>query len=366
MNNSTKSLILLASTLTLAAGCDEAGQADDFGADTVFRCVGSDCSPPPIGNTSMIGDHSLTNLRQAFNTDAANYTADIRIVSATALYDETPFPVYRIAINQDGEMKLYLGQLFGWIGGEDVEGATFTLGVNPHDPQAATFAGSLRIQDAECEPGLYQNTMTICRYELVTDVEPKDDQLFPETAKGSGWYHVCPDDDERGTLDENYRFSSVFSPNVSLSFTEEDGPSIDVASDHFVNGCLNGAVSKGQYRLNAFYDANAPRGLDPSQRTAMIRMWMAWHDGESRTNPGNLISPHDALNGLFTWTTAAGYTIEGGYDEDGASCRGGSLTLGKHREIYNPVVNLPGWSALPHCDATDLDDYAVLGVKVPN
>jgi hypothetical protein len=96
----------------------------------------------------------------------------------------------------------------------------------------------------------------------------------------------------------------------------------------------------------------------------MLLMWMAWYDGASRTIPGQQISPHDPIGGLFTWTSDSGWGIEAGYDENGAACRGGPLTTGLHRYVVDPVLSLLGWDDLPHCDETDLDDYAVLGVKV--
>lgn len=365
MHKTTNNLFLLASTLTLAVGCD-APLADDFAVGSEFRCVGSDCTPPPVGNTSMVGDHMLSNIKEIINGDAANFTADIRVTGGFGLHDEIPRAFTDFLVKEDGQLQLDLGY-FGMLTGEAVEGAVFDLLVTPYDPLEAPFTGQLRIEDVECEPGLYISSVSICRYVFVTDVEPKDDELYPETSKGSGWYHVCPDDDDGGLLAANYRFSSVLSPEVTLGYSPAAGPTIDLDSGYFINGCLNGAVSKGQYRLNVFYDASTYRGLKASQRTAMLRMWMAWHDDAPRTEPGNLISPHDPLGGLFTWTSASGWNIEGGYDEDGASCRGGSTTHGKHREVVNPVLNLTGWSSLPHCNtATTLAAKAVLGVKVNN
>ena len=125
-------------------------------------------------------------------------------------------------------------------------------------------------------------------------------------------------------------------------------------------------------------DANLKSFLDGVTMTERGLLNVLDRHGIKRLQPMNEpFNPHlheavrqvprtDVPAGTIVEIYQAGYTIEGGYDEDGASCRGGSLTLGKHREIYNPVVNLAGWSALPHCDATNLDDYAVLGVKVPN
>ncbi|MCY0989293.1 ADYC domain-containing protein [Nannocystis sp. ILAH1] len=371
MNKLKNSCFLLASTLSLAVGCDEprAGDLDDFddfGAGTAFRCEGSSCPPPVIGNTSLIGDHPMSNLKEALNSDAANYSADIRITGGTGLHDEIPRTITEIDVKEDGQLKLKLGT-FGWIDGEWVEGAVFNLLVTPHDPSEPAFTGRLKIQDAECEPGQYLPEMTMCRYVFVTDVEPYDDEVYPETTKGSGWYHTCPDDNEGGTLGAAYRFSSVLNHEVSLGYTVVGGPTIDLAPGTFINGCLNGAVSKAQYRLNVFYEPGLYRNLQASQRTAMLRMWMAWHGGEPRTQPGKLISPHDPIGGLFTWTSDPAWQIEGAYTATGASCRGGALATGVHRRYLNPVANLPGWSSLPHCNtAAKVAEFGVLGVKVNN
>ncbi|PCC68599.1 hypothetical protein SAMN02745121_05273 [Nannocystis exedens] len=365
MNKATKSCFLLASTLSLAVGCDEPSEDgfDDFGVDSVFRCVGTGCTPPPVENTSMIGDHMMSNLKEALNADAGNFTADIRITGGFGLHDGVPRAIDEIDVKEDGQLKLHLGT-FGWIDGEYVEGAVFDLLVTPYDPAEPPFTGQLKIQDAECEPGRYVPSMTMCRYVFVTDVEPKDDQVYPETTKGSGWYHTCPNDTDGGILEPAYRFSSVLNHNVALGSTPAGG-TIDLAPGTFINGCLDGAVSKGQYWLNVFYEPGMYRGLHASQRTAMLRMWTAWHDGKPQTVPGNPISPHDPIGGLFTWTNDPSWRIEGGYTDTGASCRGGSLNVGIHRQYVNPVANLSGWAALPHCDdAVKLATFGVLGVKV--
>ncbi|MCY1061134.1 ADYC domain-containing protein [Nannocystis sp. SCPEA4] len=363
MRTSTASLFLLASTLTLAGGCDDGfdtGIVDD-GDDVAFRCSGSNCNLG-LGNTSRIGDHPLSNLSETKLVSAANDTAGVRIEGGTAKYMGSPVTITEIDVEADGELKLKLGTA-GWIGGTQVKGAIFYIYIDPLDG-SPTINAQLKIHDAWCEPGEYDPTMTICRYQFLTNVVPHDVD-YPMSEKEFGWYHTCPDEDEMGLLDDTYKFSSVLSPNASLFSTGSLGPRVDVTPGTFINGCINGAVSKGQYWLNAFYDASAYRGLQPSQRTAMLRMWMAWHGGQSRTIPGRMISPRDELGGLFDWTSDPDWSIEAGYGASGARCRGSSPTIGMHRQWIDPVISLPGWATLPHCTDSTLHNYAVLGVKVP-
>ncbi|MCY1071509.1 hypothetical protein OV090_42595 [Nannocystis sp. RBIL2] len=364
MRTSTNTIsLLLASTFILGVACDDATgpgfAADD---DVALRCTTPDCTPPPINNTSKIGDHYLSNIAMTFNTPVENETAEVFIEGATAIFGGTTEGVAQIAVGDNGELRLRSVVTNTIIGGEAVEGARFYVYLDSYEDGSRKLA-HLRIADAECDPGLYDPSITICRYTFVTDAVPADTELYPEHETLEGWYHTCPNETEGGQLGSAYKFSSVLSPNVALSIGKGT-PSIEVAPGTFINGCLNGAVSKGQYRLNAFYDSNATRGLDPSQRTPMLLMWMAWHAGGSRTVPGQQISPHDPIGGLFTWTSQSNWDIEAGYGETGATCRGGSPQTGMHRLWIDPVLTLIGWDALPHCDASDLDDYAVLGVKV--
>lgn len=354
---------LLACAFTLAAGCDDAGDPA-FGGDNdvTLRCIGPTCGIGGLGNTSVLGDHALSNMSMAIGQDAANSTAAVRIVGGTGFIRGRALAITEIDVEDDGELRLKLGKA-GWIAGEAVRSARLGLLVTPNDPKQPAFTGSMLVADARCEPGKLDNTMTICRYEFVTDVVPDDAAAYPEHPRYPGYHHTCPDDDG-GDLSAGMRFSAVLSPNVALVQPADGPPQIAASAGGFINGCLNGAVSKGQYQLNAFYDSEAYRGLDVSQRSAMLLMWMAWHDGESRTIPGRRISPHDPIGGLFTWTDAPEWDVEAGYGALGASCRGGSLDLGLHRHVADPVIALPGWEELPHCDAADVGEFAALGVKV--
>jgi hypothetical protein len=358
--------LLLASTFLLGVACDDASLSE-FAADDdiALRCITPDCTPPPINNTSKIGDHYLSNIAMAFNTPVENETAEVFIEGGTAIFGGTQEGVAQIMVADNGELRLRSVVTNTIIGGEAVEGARFYVYLDSYADGSRRLA-HLKIADAECDPGLYEPSITICRYTFVTDAVPADTELYPEHETLEGWFHTCPNETEGGQLGSAYKFSSVLSPNVALSIGKGT-PRIEVAPGTFINGCLNGAVSKGQYRLNVFYEPGMYRGLQASQRTAMLRMWMAWHGGEPRTEPGNLISPHDPIGGLFTWTADPAWQIEGGYTATGASCRGGALATGVHRQYLNPVANLAGWSALPHCDtAAKVATFGVLGVKVDN
>lgn len=360
-------LLIFASTLVLAAGCDEPqGESDpDFGGEddeVVHRCIGPDCTGSGLGNTSKIGDHATSNLSETLGLNVANTDAGVRITGGTGYWGSAPMAIVQIDVEDDGELRLKLGT-GGWISGTAVKNAWFNITVTPNDAGQATRTGKLLIADVRCDPGLYAPAMTICRYEFVTNIATSDPN-YPMHAKLFGYYHTCPNENELGELTALEKYHSVLSPNVRLSDPAGASPRIDVSAGQFINGCLNGAVSKGQYYLNAFYDAAAFRGLATSQRTAMLLMWMAWFNGASRTEPGQIIWPHDPINGLFTWTADPTWGIEAGYDATGATCRGGTLAAGLHRLIPQPVLNLVGWADLPYCDAAHIANFATLGVKV--
>lgn len=367
MRTSTRSLFLLASALSFAPGCDEpddlAFEGDGFADDEEVtpRCIGPSCTLGGLGNTSKLGDHALSNLSKVIGKDADNNTAMVRITGGTGYYFGTPYPILQIAVDADGELRLQLTPRL-WISGTMVEYARFNLVVTPKDPKQQPFDGVLVIRDAKCEPGKYDPGMTICSYEFLTNVVPDDVTQYPMDEKMFGYYHTCPNEDEGGLLPATMKFHSVLSPQVTLF--ESGTPRIDPNPGFFINGCINGAVSKTQYWLNAFYDASSFRGLDASQRTAALLMWMAWFDGAPRTEPGMKISPHDPIKGLFTWTADPAWDVEAGYGAGGAVCRGGDLVTGLHRLIDDPMSNLPGWDQLPYCDAAHLANLAPLGVKV--
>lgn len=363
MRTSSRPLLVLAAALTFAPGCDEPYDPA-YADDEVLtpRCIGPGCSLGGLGNTSKIGDHALSNLSKTLHQSAANSTAGVRITGGIGYWFGNPYAITQIEVDADGELRLKLGTF--WIAGPAVKNARLNLTLVPNDGSPAVN-GRLVIADAKCEPGKLAPALSICRYEFVTDVVPADTDEYPMHAKMFGYYHVCPDEDEQGTLPASVKFSSVLSPQVTLYQSPGATPRIDLAPGYFINGCLNGAVSKGQYLLNAFYDATAFRGLHPSQRTAMLLMWMAWFGGKTRTIPGQQISPHDPIGGLFTWTGDPDWDIEAGYSFNGASCRGGDPSVGMHRYIIDPVLNLVGWANLPHCTAGNLGSMATLGVKVP-
>lgn len=369
MRTSTSTLLLLlASTFTLAAGCDDGHEDGLIGDDLAFRCVGSGCgNGGGLGNSSILGTTPLSNLSVTFNQYTANEQADLAITGGQLYVSGALRTITQIEVEDDGELVLHvmsdLGGTFP-VTGDGVRGARLYLAVDPNDPNEPSYNAALRIADVHCERGKYDQFTEICRYDFITNVEPDDPELYPEHDEYKFYYSICPDLDDGGILGADKKFSAVLSPNVVLS-SGVNGPSIGAAPGKFIVGCLNAAVSKTQYHLNAFYDPNAEdRALDASQGTAALKMWMAWHDGAPRTVPGKIISPHDPINGLFTWTNASGWGIEAGYDADGASCRGGSTLWGLHRHIYHPLQNLTGWLDLPYCTAATLDEHAVLGVKV--
>lgn len=359
------SAALLSLALTALPGCDDDLSFDaEFAGDgdVTARCVGSGCTVGGLGNTSRIGDHALSNLSRALGVNAANVSANVKITGGTGYWNGALKPIYGIDLEADGELRLNVGT--AWIQGTAVKNAKLDVLVTPLDPNRPAFTGKLWIWDVACTPGKYDASMSICAYQFLTNVLPSDTVAYPMHPKAFGWYHTCPAEDEQGALSGWEMYSAVLSPNATLVAPSGSTPAIHASPGYFINGCLNGAVSKGQYWLNAFYDASVYRGLDPSQRTAMLLMWMAWFDGATRTIPGQKISPHDPLHGLFTWTNSQFWDIEAGYGSAGASCRGGSLAYGLHRLIPEPVLNLAGWSNLVHCDAGDIASKAVLGVKV--
>lgn len=358
-----KPLLLLSSALAFAPACDE---AFDEGLDAAFvddeegpvasRCVGANC--PPIGgmsNTSKIGDHALTNAAKDFKTAAANLSADNTFVDGSFYFGPHKYPIERIEVRPDGELRLWNSTFF--VGGEDVKNARLNIKVTPHDPAEKAFVGELVIADARCELGAYFPSMRICVYDFVTDVKPADEKSYDQHYKMWGYYHTCPNENEGGSLKDWEMYGSVLSNGAVLTESYGGTPSIGFNKNQFIIGCINGAVSKTQYKLNAFYDPTAFRGLNESQATPALLGWMAWFDGRTRTIPGMWVSFDDPIQGLFKFTADPAYRLEAGYGSTGAVCRGTT-----HRHVVDPMVKLPGWSALPSCSSSEYSQFAPIGV----
>lgn len=363
--------ILIASCFTLAASaCDdmppESTHEPNQGQEQEIEFRG--CTPPycsiGIGNTSLIGTHRLSNLSTDFGSAAMNASAYVAIDGGYYLDSlGNGHQIEAIDVEDDGELRLQISGVNGsqWVDGEAVRGAQLTLLILPTYFYPA-FSSTLLISDVRCEPGLYDPSMEICAYQFLTPTVPGSPIDYPMHPDYPGYYRVCPDFDDGGTLDAWEKYAAVLSPHAGTN-PHQWPPNIHSAEDRFIFGCLNGAISKTQYRLNAFYDPGAYRGLDPNQQTAALLMWLAWHDGQSQTIPGRLIQPHDPINGLFTWQPGGPWGVEAGYDANGAACAGDDLTNGIHRNVKDPETNLPGWSALPDCNPYNVGAYAPIAAK---
>ncbi len=355
------STLFLTGLMLAAPACDD---GDGFGDGALDLRDCPNCTTGGLSNnTSVLGDHALSNLSMTLNQGAANSTGSVKITGGSGKYLGSWVPITQIDVEADGELRLKLGTA-GWIQGVNVKGAWFDVTITPNVTTDPVVTGKLKIYDVKCEAGKKDPTMSICKYQFVTDVVPFDTDRYPHTSKDWNWYHTCPADDDGGLLDGFEKFSSVLSPQVTLSSPVGGTPSVDLGSGSFINGCLNGAVSKGQYYLNAFYDSTAYRGLHPSQRTAMLLTWMAWFDGQLRTAPGQQISLEDPIGGLFHWNSA--YPVEAGYAGTGAVCRGMSQVGGVHRLFNPPMTAIANWSTLPACPTDAISTTSVIGVRVPN
>lgn len=353
----------LSLVIALASACDEAFDED---ADADFideeegavapRCIGSCFPVTGLGNTSRIGDHALTNAFKHRGAPAANLTAENRWIDGDFYYNQVSYPIEYIEVRPDGELRLWGATFF--VGGEDTKDARLRIKVTPYDANEKPFIGELVIADVKCEPGAYDPSVRICSYDFVTDVKPADPKVYQAHEKMSGYYHTCPNQDEGQTLSKHEKYSSVLSDGVALDDVVKGAPSIRPAQDGFIIGCINGAVSKTQYKLNAFYDPSAYRGLHSSQATPALLAWMAWFDGRPQTVPGQWISLEDPINGLFKFTSDPAFELEAGYSDNGARCRGST-----HRYVVDPAANLPDWKNLPECAIKDYQLYSTIGVK---
>lgn len=357
MRTFVDSLKILSLGLALVPACDDPlGASEDDSDDPVaFRCYGlpSTCMP---SNTSLLGGFDFSNIKKAIGSSAANWDSSITIAGGTVYWQGANRAIAGIDVTNSGELRLSIAGA-GVVGGADVQGATFTVTVSPYNPKSTAFTGMLRVASVASAPGKYDATMTIWTYEFQTDIPSTDPALYP--VNGAGMYPTCANLDDGGLLSNLEKYRVFLSPGVSL--TQGSNPEINLASTQFMMTCLQSASAKGQYFLNTFFTPGAYRALDASQRTAMLKMWMAWFDGETQTSPGRIISPHDPINGYFTWVTDSMWEVEASYNSTGAHCRGGPAATGRHRLHDPPVTLIPGWVKLPQCATTDY----VIGVKAP-
>lgn len=364
--------VILSASLAALAACDDARTDGAVAADddvTARACW--ICGAGSTANTNIVGTHDVSNVKLGFGAWATNAAGELRMNYARVVHDGALRWVSRWDVTPAGELQLYYQGGGGEVrvAGAAVAGAWFQFTYDP--VVGANFEGQLKVDFATCEEGRYDDELTICRYVIVTDVVPHDPKLYPETQLGSAWYHVCPNEDEGGALEGSAKYSMVLSKHAALDMGTSP-PSVAVSVDQVVFGCLNGAVSKTQYYLNAFYDHKYdphPRALAPEQLTPVMLAWMAWHEGESTTRPGMSVCFDDPIGGLFgRCELDVNRQFEAAYGPVGASCAngGGPYDRGVHRRFAAPEVNVPGWDALPDCNGGDypMSDPAIAVVGV--
>jgi len=358
MHRSTGFTVILSAWLVALAACDGATDVVAAADDELAARACWMCGAGSTTNTSLVGTHDVSNVKLQFGDWAANAAGALRMDHARVFHDGAEWEVNRWDVSREGELRLFYKGVKGevMVAGAAVAGAWFHFNYEPlvGDP----FKGKLKVEFATCAAGRLDPTLTMCRYVIVTDVVPHDKKRYPETQNGTGLFHVCPNEDEEGALVGSERYSMVLSKHAALDMSTSP-PSVSLSPDQVLFGCLNGAVSKTQYFLNAFYDHGHdphPRALAPEQLTPVMLAWMAWHGGESTTRPGQPVCLEDPIGGLFGGCEdGTGREFEAAYGPAGASCANdrGPDDAGVHRRFSRPEVTIPGWDALPDCDGGD-------------
>lgn len=363
MNMPTVSKFALGTVLITLAACDKA--PDGLAEAVAPRCLGLYCGGP-MGNSNAVGGHATSNVGTAFGMWAENIHGDFKLTGAKFVHDGALRVVTHYAVSSYGVLVLYYDKIVDnqkvevKVTGEAVSGADF--GFIYDSTTKGELGGDLKIVDVDCDTGYYLPTVIFCRYTMATNLHPGDTDAYPEVTSLGGYYYTCPDDDNNGTLSADEKHSLMIMSNTSLDLS---APSLAETEDRLVFACVNGAAGHIPFYTETFVDASIEpneRALDPSQPTAMLKAFMAWHGGESTTVPGQEVCFDDPINGLLDGDDCpAAMAFEAAYSADGAECAngGGPNGLGVHRNYSAPEENLDGWAALPDC--TPANYYAGTG-----
>lgn len=351
-------LFALGASLFTICACGEArigeGAVENANDDVSFR---SSCGYPFCNgwNTNVVGEHDVSNVPLVFNTWANNANGALMVIGATVYHDSSLRTVTRWEVTPSGELEVFYASAIGpevKVSGHDVEGTDFTIEINPD--QGANYEAHLKVHQVYSYPGKYYSAETVFAYDIITDVEPFDTEQFPEVVVSSDWYHTCPNSNDGGLLAGHEMFSVVLAKNTELDGSVNP-PSVELNEDRVLFACKNGAVGKSQDQLNVYYDHHFdphPRALAPSQLTAIMLAWTAWHNSESTTKPGMLVCFDDPIGALFSGDCFKEVEFEAAYGAYGASCANGDGPGGKgvHRRFEEPEDNIVGWDALPDCE----------------
>lgn len=363
MNMSTGFKFALGSMLITFAACDK---TPDGAAEAVAPRCGTLLCGGTMGNSNAVGGHATSNVGTEFGMWAENIHGDFKLTGAKLFHDGALRVITRYAVSTYGVLVLYYEKTVDnqpvevKVTGQDVFGAT--LGFVYDSTTKGELSGDLKIVDVDCGTGYYMPTAIFCRYTMATNMHPGDTDAYPEVTSFSGYYYTCPDDDNNGTLSADEKHSLMLMNNASLDL---NAPSLAETEERVVFACVNGAAGHIPFYTETFVDTSLDpneRALDPSQPTALLKAFMAWHEGESTTVSGLEVCFDDPINGLLDGDDCpAAMQFEAAYSADGAECAngGGPGGLGVHRNYSAPEENLDGWDELPDC--TPANYYAGSG-----
>ncbi|PCC69408.1 hypothetical protein SAMN02745121_08136 [Nannocystis exedens] len=416
MRPSIKALLALNISLAATAGaCDDDLAADDGGgwadAPVSFR----ECLPPECTtNSPYVGNYPFSNIRTRRNHSSNTPFAGV------STYSRWSSGMFQRANNTwmsfDFLVPTAEGRLYAY------DSATNTLEAIDQGQQVF-FA--LTITDYSVDPVTVQtipmwikgvtkssptSTFDAWKYTIATKAIPPTASFpsegspasVPPTTGANPWsgtyYSICPVSDEESGEALILQYAELVFDDEAAWLEDGFGLGpfhVEIPSTSVI-ACQGQAFSKPQEFLavtpNSYVDANAPgeRSYGLDNYTALANAYRAFYDGESRTELGTPVYFKDFRHDppWFDQTTSAylppppilgswQFVLESVYkDVDslgnprGANCyyTNANFPSGVHR-LYDPPggnANLPGWSSMPSCGATqsNWDDFGPVGAFV--
>ncbi|WAS95551.1 hypothetical protein [Nannocystis punicea] len=417
MRPSIKALVGLNFSLAAAAGaCDEVAADDVAGwSDAPVSFRDDDCVPPDcIGNSPFVGDYPWSNIRTKENASAPTPVVGVSTWShwstgALQRNDDTWMSFNFLVVTPEGRLYAY---------------NSTTLGMEAIDQGKQAFV-KLTIVDFSVDPVTVEDIAIWIRHSATSSPTPTFDAwkyaiaartapptsdypsagsppdlpggLTPSPWSGT-YYSICP-------VSEEESGEALFLEYVELNFEGQAawlenayglGPDDFEIPSTSVIACQGHAFSKPQEFLavtpNSYVDAGAPgeRSYGLANYNALANAYRAFYAGDARTVLGTPVHFKDFAHNppWFDQTTSAylpsppiigswQFVLESVYkdfdtngDPLGANCyyTDANSPNGAHR-LYNPPggnANLPGWSSMTSCGATqgDWDDFGLVGAFV--
>ncbi|WAS95865.1 hypothetical protein [Nannocystis punicea] len=351
----TPALFSLALTSALAAACDDDLELVDADEPVAFRCG------IPCVNSPYLGSYDITNLTYRHGFESVSPDGE-HSMSWTGTKSGATISAINVTVDGTATVSLSTGSTV------PIVGSRLDLVVNYG---GTTTNGKVWFAGVTTEPGDEDDSFTVTRYDIRTNVYPGPAHEFVGTEKDP-WWTVCP--------------ANVHGSNMAVLLSDTHADSIADGSIGWVNydytefaiACDGHSLAKGVTELNVVPRSGHARSYGYDHYSSLMQGWQAVFQGQSRTFLGAPVGVVDTAHspplfhtlgpiplpppiiGQYQWVLESVYK-DTGTATRGARCKftGNAYRLqGEHRNsAYDPpVAQIAGWSSLPECSG-NLSQY---------